>query len=965
MEGIAIIGMSGRFPGAADIKTFWKNLLDGVNSIAPIPDEDLNLTDAERESLLKNPHFVQKAATVKDCDQFDAAFFGIYPREAQAMDPQHRLFLECCWEAIEDSGYNPYTYKGTVGVYGGSYMNTYILSSLETHPDFIAGLSDSFHGGVLQHELGNDKDYLTTRVSFKLNLRGPSMTVQTACSTSLVSVAQACMSLSNFQCDMALAGGSTLKFPQNRGYLYEPDGMVSPDGICRTFDANSRGTVFGDGVGIVLLKRLEDAVADGDSIYAVIKGWGLNNDGASKVGYTAPSVEGQMEAIALAQAIAEVDPRSISYIEAHGTGTPLGDPIEIDALTRAFRLGGAEDNQFCRIGSLKTNIGHLDVAAGVAGLIKTSLALEHEVIPASINFETPNPNIEFEKTPFTVNHTKTDWKRGDVPRRAGVSSFGVGGTNSHVVVEEAPQPSIEPSRRPQHIVALSARSAEALDTMSRRLAEHLRDNPELSLADVAYTLQRGRKTFNYSRILVAESVQETIDLLNSKHPQRVFTHRQLRRDRSVVFMFPGQGSQHVNMGRELYDNEPLFKAEIDRCADLLEPHLEFDIREVLYPAPGGEEEAQARINQTLVAQPGIFAVSYALAKWWMSHGVTPRAMIGHSVGEFVAACLAGVFSLEDALLLVTTRGRLMFDLPAGSMMAVRTPAETLKNRLPEDVSLAAVNSPAMSVVSGPTPSIEALQQTLEAEDVICRPLHTSHAFHSAMMEPAVEPFTQTLAEVALSPPAIPICSTVAANWLTDGQATEPAYWATHLRETVRFADAISVLLTESNDVFLEVGPGQTLNTLSRQHPASKEVHQMLSSLPHVKQEIPSHRFALESLGRLWQAGIEVDWSTFYEGENRLRVHLPTYPFERKRFWYDALASPINEHASTNDSSVPSIGNGQGTNGIGTKPANGDSRQGNASNQAGNATNHIVAHQLQLMTRQLQAWHTLLSQEDRK
>lgn len=963
LDGIAIIGMSGRFPGASDIKTFWQNLLGGVNSITFVPDEELNLSPAEVAEMKANPHFVQKSATIKDADHFDAAFFGIYPREAQAMDPQQRLFLECCWEAIEDSGYEPSTYPGAVGVYGGSYMNTYILNSLTDNPAFIGSLADSFHGGVLQNELGNDKDYMTTRVSFKLNLRGPSMTVQTACSTSLVAVAQACMSLNNYQCDMALAGGSTLKLPQNRGYLYQPDGMVSPDGVCRTFDINARGTVFGDGVSVVLLKRLEDAVADGDSIYAVIKGWGVNNDGASKVGYTAPSADGQMEAIALAQAIAEVDPSTISYIEAHGTGTPLGDPIEIDALSRAFRMGGATDKQFCAIGSLKTNIGHLDVAAGVAGLIKTSLALTHEKIPASLNFETPNPNIEFEETPFYVNKALSDWKRGDEPRRAGVSSFGVGGTNAHVVVEEAPLIEHEPSRRSHHLIALSARSAAALEAMTDRLVTHLDESPDLPLEDVAYTLQTGRAFFNYSRTVAASDSREASALLKEKDPQRVFTTRQVRRNRPVVFMFPGQGSQHVNMGLELYKTEPVFQREMDRCAAILEPILGFDLREALYPSPDQLEEAQDRINQTMIAQPGIFAVSYALAQVWMSYGIQPRAMIGHSVGEFVAACLAGIFTLEEGLRLVALRGKLMQDLPAGSMMAVRAPAEELASKLPDDIAIAAVNSVALCVVSGPTGSIEQLQQELEAKEIICRSLHTSHAFHSSMMEPAITPFATAIEEIELKAPQIPICSTVRKTWLTDTEATDPAYWAAHLRETVHFAGAVSELAHESNDVFIEVGPGQTLSTLTRQHPAKTDDHDVLSSMPHVQQEISSYQYALETLGKLWQAGVNVDWQQCYRGEKRKRVHLPTYPFERKRFWYDT-AKPETEASTLHNNApngAPAAPQTASVNGHHATPAVAPQ----ASFEPADEAQRLVAQQLQLMTQQLQAWQSLQHEQGRQ
>ncbi len=976
MDGIAIIGMSGRFPGSNSVKGFWENLVNGINSIVPIPDEELELSASDREFLTGNPNFVQKGAVVKDADHFDAAFFGIYPKEAQAMDPQHRLFLECCWEAVEDAGYVPQTYEGSVGVYAGSYMNTYTLCSLETNPAFIASLANSFHGGVLQNELGNDKDYMSTRVSFKLNLRGPSLTIQTACSTSLVSVAQACMSLTNYQCDMALAGGSTLKLPQNRGYLYETDGMVSPDGNIRTFDAKAQGTVFGNGVAVVLLKRLEDAIEDGDSIYAVIKGWGVNNDGASKVGYTAPSVDGQTEAIALAQALADVDPRTISYIEAHGTGTPKGDPIEVDALTKAFRLH-TEDSQFCKIGSLKPNIGHLDVAAGVAGLMKTSLALKHKVIPPSLNFETPNPNIDFENTPFVVNNRLSAWDTKHLPRRAGVSSFGVGGTNAHVVLEEAPEVVDMSSLRPYHVLPLSARSSSAADSMVDRLLEHLIDNPETPLADIAFTLQMGRQTFNHSRLLVASDTDEAIQLLQKRDPKEVFSRQQVRKSSATVFMFPGQGSQHVGMGGDLYRHEPVFRAALDECAEILTPLLKFDIRDLLYPSEENVDEARARINQTMVAQPGIFAVSYALAKLWMHRGIQPRAMMGHSVGEFVAACLAGVYSLEDGLKLVTLRGKLMQDMPGGSMMAVRAPLAAIQQHLGEEIDIAAINSPAMCVLSGPTASIEALQQTLEAAEVICRPLHTSHAFHSAMMEPAVPPFAEALAGIKLHPPQIPIMSTVHAAWLTDEEATNSAYWARHLRETVRFSDAVSEIVKESNDVFLEVGPGQTLSTLARQHPDTGEKQNFFSSLPHVQQDISAFRYASEILGKLWQVGITVDWRTVYEDESRKRVHLPTYPFERKRFWFDEDVDAV----SITGASIIADSNAAHANGSNGAPDNGAATSSSAdahtnddpsSLPLSNLHQHVPAQslnyeqrrlieqQLHVMTLQLQAWRNLLN-----
>ena len=965
MDGIAIIGMAGRFPGANDVKGFWKNLIDGVNSIEPIPTEDLELSASDR-AILNDPNFVQKGAIVKDADHFDAAFFGIYPKEAQAMDPQHRLFLECSWEAVEDAGYNPSTYDGSIGVYAGSYMNTYTLCSLETNPAFIASLANSFHGGVLQNELGNDKDYMSTRVSFKLNLRGPSLTIQTACSTSLVSVATACMSLSNYQCDMALAGGSTLKLPQARGYLYEQDGMVSPDGNIRTFDAKAQGTVFGNGVAVVLLKRLEDAIEDGDSIYAVIKGWGVNNDGASKVGYTAPSVAGQTEAIALAQAIAEIDPRTISYVEAHGTGTPKGDPIEIDALTKAFQLH-TDDKQFCKIGSLKPNIGHLDVAAGVAGLMKISLALQHKIIPPSLNFETPNPNIDFENTPFVVNDKLSAWDTEHLPRRAGVSSFGVGGTNAHVVVEEAPEINIEPSVKPYHILPLSARSSAAADSMADRLLEHLKENPDVKLEDVAYTLQMGRQTFNHSRVLVATDVHEATRILEEKDGKQFFARQQVRRNRDVVFMFPGQGSQHVGMGGDLYEHEPVYRAAIDECAEILRPLLGFEIRDLLYPSSDMEEEAKAKINQTMVAQPGIFATSYALAKLWMHRGLSPRALIGHSVGEFVAACLAGVFSLEDGLKLVTLRGKLMQDMPAGSMMAVRAPLADLESYLNDDIDIAAVNSPAMCVLSGPTPAIEQLQKDLEAAEIICRPLHTSHAFHSAMMEDAIPPFADAIKEIELHAPQTPIMSTVHGAWLTEEEATNPKYWARHLRETVRFLDAISEIAKESNDVFLEVGPGQTLSTLARQHPDTGEKQDFFSSLPHVQQSTSASRYASEIMGKLWQVGITVDWQSSYADETRQRLHLPTYPFERKRFWFDEDVDQTSMSANGQHNEFHASEHGDGSSmhhTPGISPVSNNTNEPSASRSTHSLNQEqrqLIEQQLHVMTLQLQAWRNLLNE----
>lgn len=960
-NGIAVIGMAGRFPGADDVREFWSNITAGVCSIVDILDADLNLP--QDSPLRKNPNLVRKSASVKDADKFDAKFFGIFPKEAMLMDPQHRLLLENCWHAIEDAGYNVDSIDGPVGVFAGCYMDTYMLASLALSPQWLESLANAFHGGDLLTELGNDKDYLATRVSFLLNLRGPAITVQTACSTSLVAIAQACQSLVSGQCDMALAGGVTLKLPQNRGYLYTEGGMVSPDGVCRTFDAQARGTVFGEGCGVVLLKRVADALADGDDIYAVIKGWGLNNDGRTKLGYTAPSVEGQAGAIAMAHHAAGIEADTITLVEAHGTGTSLGDPIEIESLSRVFRQT-TDKRQYCAIGSLKTNIGHLDVAAGVTGLIKASLALRNRVLPPSLNYEQPNPNIDFESSPFFVNTQLRDWD-APFPRRAGLSSFGVGGTNAHVVIEEAPPlaaPQAATTAQPApQLLLLSARSAAALEAQRQALVQHLQDHPKLDVADVAFTLQTGRKTFNYSLAAVANDLTQAIEVLREKPSQRVFEQRQVRRGKSVVFMFPGQGSQHLDMARDLYDCDRGFREVFDQCSEWLLPHLGFDLRgRVFLAAADSGETAAERLNQTSVAQAAIFTVSYALAKRLQADGVVPSRMIGHSVGEFVAACLAGVFSLEDALRLIAFRATHMQQLPSGSMLAVRlTEAEVLAT-LPSELSLAAINGPQLCVVSGPVAAVEQLQQQWEAAEVVCRSLHTSHAFHSAMMDPVVEPFAEQLRGVTLRAPQIPIVSSVTGLPLTDAQAVDPNYWARHLRETVRFTDTLATITDDSDAVLLEVGPGQTLSTLARQHPGRDSEQTVLATLPHAKQSSSASEYLLLALGRLWQAGVDVDWKYRFRGQRRRRLHLPVYPFERLRYWLEpepecevgdviAESEPISAAPAR---LAPGSAEPAAVAEVNSQPV-----QHANETDMDELTQRVIRQQLQLMHQQLQAWHS--------
>ena len=876
MESIAIIGMSGRFPGAGDVPAFWENLKNGVESITQFSDAELELRTPAPEGQRE----VRARGVLEGSEMFDAAFFNIHARDAEQTDPQQRVFLECAWEALENAGYDPEKYPGLVGVWAGASLNSYLLYNLCADRDFIARLVGDYQQSGPADFLGNAQDFLATRVSYKLNLRGPSMTVQTACSTSLVAVAQACNALLGYQTDMALAGGVSISFPQRRAYAYQEGGMASADGHTRTFDADAAGTVFSSGAGIVVLKRLSDAQADGDHIVAVIKGAAVNNDGSGKVSYTAPSIGGQAKAIQMAQALADVRPETISYVEAHGTATPLGDPIELAGLTQAFRAGGATGNQFCALGSLKTNVGHLETASGVAALIKTALALEHGLIPPSLHFSAPNPKLDLANSPFYVNTRLLPWPASDTPRRAGVSSFGVGGTNAHAVLEEPPAaaPSA-PSAREYQLFVLSAKTDTALDTATDNLVRHFRAESTLDAADAGWTLQIGRRAWPHRRIVVARDLQDAAAALAGRDARRVFTRAEMLEGTPVAFLFPGQGSQAVNMGAGLYRSEPVFRAELDRCAEILRPW--FDLHDAIYPSQGSDP----CLDQTEFTQPSLFAFGYALARLWISWGVQPAAMLGHSVGEYVAACLAGIFSLEDALRLVAERARLVQAQPTGAMLAVRL-SETELTPLLANVGLeiAAVNAPSLCVVSGPDLQVSTFEKELDGRRIAARRLKTSHAFHSAMVAPVVEPFAALVRGVKLHTPTIPLVSNVTGRWITDAEATDPMYWAGHLREPVRFADGVGeLLINEANYLLLETGPGQTLAPLARQHPAASG-KTILSSL---REEHDDSETVLITFGRLWLEGVGVDWAALHTGETRRRVALPTYPFERKRYWIEA------------------------------------------------------------------------------
>ncbi|HET9711372.1 MAG TPA: SDR family NAD(P)-dependent oxidoreductase, partial [Pyrinomonadaceae bacterium] len=732
---------------------------------------------------------------------------------------------------------------------------------------------------------GNSGDYLPTLVSYKLNLRGPSYLIQTACSTSLVAVHVACQNILSGECQMALAGGVSINSKHRRGYLFREGGIQSPDGHTRAFDEKAQGVVSGEGLGIVVLKGLAEARADGDHILAVIKGSACNNDGSLKIGFTAPSIEGQSQVIAEAQAMAGIDPDTVTYIETHGTGTVLGDPIEIAALTKAFRMR-TDRKQFCAIGSVKTNVGHLDTAAGVAGFIKTVLSLDQKMLPPSLFFEKPNPKLDLANSPFFVNTKLTPWTTNGSPRRAGVSSFGVGGTNAHVVLEEAPASAPSISKRSQQLLVLSARTSTALELMTSNLKDHLEQNPTANLADVAYTLQVGRKAFSHRRSVICETTSEAIAALESGDPKRTMTGLHDETTRPLVMMFSGQGTQYANMTRGIYDSEPVFREQVDQCCLLLEKTLHRDLRTLLYPVNGNDADATEHLQQTRFTQPALFVIEYSLARMLMGWGLEPQALIGHSIGEYVAACLSGVLSLEDALTVVAARGSLMQEMPAGAMLAVKmTDADALK-LVSDEISLAAVNAPSLCVISGSVESINQAEKTLSERGIYCRPLHTSHAFHSHMMEQVVDRFIDLMSKIKLQAPKIPYLSNVTGDWITAREATDPRYWGRHLRGTVQFAASFNTLFKDGPHVLLEIGPGETLLTFARQCAGPNSESAFVSTIPHQSAQQSDTFSLMKALGALFIEGQKINWEKLHAGENLHRTTLPTYPFERQRYWID-------------------------------------------------------------------------------
>ena len=881
---IAIIGMDGRFPGARSPEEFWRNLKNGVETISFFADHELDISPGS--PVLKNPAFVKAAGVLDDIDLFDASFFNIPAAEAEWMDPQQRLFLECAWSAIENAGYNLQTYKGLIAVYAGVNTNYYLLTRL-------AQLNDA---NLFQLMLANEKDFLATRVSYKLDLQGESVTVQTSCSTSLVAVHMACQSLLSGQCDMALAGGVSVRVPQKTGYMYTEGMISSPDGHCRAFDSRAQGTLPGSGLGVVVLKLLVEAINDGDNIHAVIKGSAINNDGRHKIGYTAPSIDGQTKVIARAQAMANVKADTITFVEAHGTGTALGDPIEVEALTRAFRQQ-TDKKGFCALGAVKSNVGHLDTAAGMAGLFKMVLSLKNKMIPPTVHFDKPNPAIDFANSPFHVNNTLQEWNVS--PRRGAVSSFGIGGTNVHMILEESPYNNSEQTVRPNQILTLSAKTPAALETMIGNLADHLEQFPDMNLADVAYTLNVGRQTYRHRHFVVTGNQPQAISALRSS---RLSTVAAPDHAPAIVFMFAGQGAQHINMAKELYETEPLFRHHIDSCADLSKGKLH--LLSLLYPNQEETEEAAKLLAQPEYALPALFAVEYALAKLWMSWGVHPRAMIGHSYGEYTAACLAGVFSLENALDLVIGRGRLMQTLSPGAMTAVATSEAEVRMFVTSRLSIASINSASSCVISGPTDEIERLEQSLNKNRIGYRRLEVPFGYHSELVEPIMDQLNALITGIPRQAPVIPFISNLTGTWIRAEEAVDPGYWARQMRQTVRFAAGLDVLDHDLHPIFVEVSPNQTLAKSAKQHLDRGAV--VVPSLGRVQSKASDTTVLLQTLGQVWSAGVEIDWPEFYRHERRHRVALPTYPFERQRYWIETrtpVAAQSNSRAVAVDEAV--------------------------------------------------------------
>lgn len=904
---VAIVGMAGRFPNAKNVDEFWNNLCAGTECIEFFSDKELEEAGVPSD-IYRSENYVAAAATLEGCDQFDATLFKYTPREAALIDPQQRVFLESAWHALEHAGHTADQFSGRIGVYAGAAMNTYAFN-------FMSNRSMNSAADLFQSVIGNDKDYLSTRVAYKMNLEGPAVTVQTACSSSLTAVHMATQALLTDECDMALAGGVSVKVPQKSGYFYQKGMIFSKDGRCRAFAENAEGCLFGSGVGIVVLRRLRDAVDDGDQILAVVRGSSVTNDGADKVGFTAPSVEGQSRTIAEALAIAGVRCEEVSYVEAHGTGTPLGDPVEIEALSNVFKAS-TDKTGFCAIGSVKTNVGHLDAAAGITGFMKTVLMLHHRQLVPSLNYEKPNPHIDFPKTPFFVNTETRPWdSKGN--RIAGVSSFGIGGTNAHVVLEEWVPATTQSSDGTDQskelgwqILPVSAASENALNELTRQVGELLSET-DSELANVAFTLQCGRQRLNHRRFAVVEQRADAAKALLTLDPKKVFNMVTDTKQRPVAFLFPGGGAQYLNMGLELYQQLPVYKEVVDTCAELLMPILGLDIRDIVFPEGVDNAQDVEKIRSIEYALPSLFITEYAIARQWIAWGIEPQALVGHSIGEYVAACVADVFSLADALTVVAARARLMAKAKPGYLLNAVLSEQEATPYLSSGLELAAINSPTTLVFTGQRVDIEALQERLVADSVDCQILPIDIGAHSALMEPILDEFQAQVAQVELKPPKLPFISNVTGDWAAADEVTQPRYWAKQLRSTVRFSDAISLLANNASRVLLEVGPGQSLSSIARRHPARKAEQVVIATMRHSQDDVQDVPFVLEALGKCWLTGVDVAWKRIHSVK-RQRLSIPKYPFEHQSYWINPRIESAGALALADEFSDSSIDDASNT-----------------------------------------------------
>ena len=889
---IAIVGMACHLPGALNISEYWANLQNGVESVQFYTDEEL-LEAGESPVNLANPNYVRAQPYLKNYNRFDAGFWGFNPQDAAVTDPAHRLFLEVAYQALEHAGHTGYDSEGRMAVFASSGENLYRLKNLQSNTQLIDDM-----GEFLVRHTGNCMNFLATRLSYELDLRGPSINVQTACSSTLVGVHMAVQSLLGGECDAAIVGGSTVVVPQKRGYIYRDGEILSPDGHCRPFDAHSQGTVFGSGAGAIVLKRYEDAVANGDTVYGIVRGTAINNDGAQKIGYLAPGVDGQATAVAEALSISGVDASDVTYIEAHGTGTPVGDPIEFEALNQVYREA-TEKRGYCHVGSVKSNIGHLGEAAGIASIIKVVLALQHKKIPPTINYQSPNSNIDLANSPFLINNQLVDWPSHQL-RKAGITALGAGGTNAHVIVSESPALAVpEPSQHAQQLLVLSAKTPTALNTMSRNLAKAFQQET-LNLADVAYTLQCGRRAYPYRRAIAIQNRDDAIALLEGQDTQRVVDNHAENRAPSLVFMFPGGGAQYAGMGAELYHCEAVYRQAFDRCLLCLDDTLANNIRDLVFANDDNLDNASKLLERPSSALPALFATEYALAKQLMAWGAKPQAFIGHSMGEYTAACLAGVLQLNDAMCLVALRGELFEQVALGGMLSVALAETDVRKHLSNGLDIAAVNAADLCVVSGPIKAIEQLQSDLEHQDIDCTRIRINVAAHSSMLESILETFRTFCQSITFSKPTIPFTSNVSGDWISDAQAMDPNYWVSHLRNTVRFSDNIATVLADESRVLVEVGPGRTLTTLAQA--GELRAQASFNSMRHPKEPYSDVEYALRTYGQLWAAGVAVSWSDLWSDERRQRIALPGYPFERKTYWIDPVVN-AQEPASITDGKI--------------------------------------------------------------